>query len=334
MRDPAGAAALGASEERVHPALRGARGDDGGPDAGPGLARIVGEHDTRLWRIVKHYVDEARAAADHGEVRAVGVDEKACRRGHGYVTFFADLGKRGLPYAIVGRKWGVLGEFRADLEARRGSGDGIRELCMDMSAAGREGAPHRTEEASGAEAEPLPQRCTRRCWTKASTCVRSVRCTGFSAKTGRCESAGRSGAIRTIRSPRSCGVDRHLRRRRPGLFRASPRCGTEQFSMFVTLIGTNRWIPRVQRHLFHLAYERSKKMKNRIGTLLVLIAAGLMTSGASAVVAADGPKQKFCNSIGCPDETELECFKGKVGLQVGPVVIEGTVTCYEPLRQS
>ena len=24
------------------------------------LARIVGEHDTRLWRVVKHYVDEAR----------------------------------------------------------------------------------------------------------------------------------------------------------------------------------------------------------------------------------------------------------------------------------
>ena len=33
------------------------------------LARIIGEHDTRLWRIVKHYVDEARAATDHGDVR-------------------------------------------------------------------------------------------------------------------------------------------------------------------------------------------------------------------------------------------------------------------------
>ena len=104
------------------------------------LARIVGEHDTRLWRIVKHYVDEARAAADHGKVRSVGVDEKACRRGHSYVTLFADMEKRRLLYAAQGRKSEVLGEFRADLEAHGGSGDGIRELCMDMSAAYIKGA--------------------------------------------------------------------------------------------------------------------------------------------------------------------------------------------------
>ncbi len=68
------------------------------------VARIVGEHDTRLWRIAKHYVSEARAAADHSEVRAVGVDEKASRRGHSYVTFFADLDERRLLYATEGRK--------------------------------------------------------------------------------------------------------------------------------------------------------------------------------------------------------------------------------------
>ena len=73
------------------------------------VGRIVGEHDTRLWRIVKHHVDEARAAADHGGVEAVGVDEKACRRGHSYVTFFADLEKRRLLYATPGRKSGCWG---------------------------------------------------------------------------------------------------------------------------------------------------------------------------------------------------------------------------------
>ena len=62
-----------------------------------------------VWRIVKHHVDEARAAADHGGVQAVGVDEKACRRGHSYVIFFADLDKRRLLYATPGRKSGVLG---------------------------------------------------------------------------------------------------------------------------------------------------------------------------------------------------------------------------------
>ena len=71
---------------------------------------------------------------------AVGVDEKACRRGHSYVTLFADLEERRLLYATEGRKAGVLGEFRTDLEAHGGSGDGIGELCMDMSAAYMKGA--------------------------------------------------------------------------------------------------------------------------------------------------------------------------------------------------
>lgn len=68
------------------------------------------------------------------------MDEKACRRGHSYVTFCADLDKRRLPYGTPGRKWGVLGKFRADLEAHGGSGDAVRELCMDMSAAYMKGA--------------------------------------------------------------------------------------------------------------------------------------------------------------------------------------------------
>ena len=41
------------------------------------VARIVGEHDTRLWRIARHYVNETRAAVDHSGVRAVGDDEKS-----------------------------------------------------------------------------------------------------------------------------------------------------------------------------------------------------------------------------------------------------------------
>ena len=27
------------------------------------VARLVGEHDTRLWRVIHHYVDQARARA-------------------------------------------------------------------------------------------------------------------------------------------------------------------------------------------------------------------------------------------------------------------------------
>ena len=104
------------------------------------VARLVGEHDTRLWRVLKHYVGEARADADFSRVRSVGVDEKACRRGHDYVTFFADLDRARLLYATEGRKAEVLEEFRDDLEAHGGAGEQIEELCMDMSPAYLKGA--------------------------------------------------------------------------------------------------------------------------------------------------------------------------------------------------
>jgi transposase len=46
------------------------------------IAAIVGEHDTRIWRVLPHHVEEARREADFSEVRRVGMDETASRRGH------------------------------------------------------------------------------------------------------------------------------------------------------------------------------------------------------------------------------------------------------------
>ena len=39
------------------------------------VARIVGEYDTRLWRLLQVYVDEAYQEADCSSVRVVGCDE-------------------------------------------------------------------------------------------------------------------------------------------------------------------------------------------------------------------------------------------------------------------
>ena len=75
-----------------------------------------------------------------------------------------------------------------------------------------------------------------------------------------------------------------------------------------------------------------KKMKRRISLLFVLVAAGLGGSGASVAVDQDGPKQVFCDLLGCLDETDLECFKGLVTLTAGGLEIEGVVTCYDPAR--
>ena len=38
------------------------------------IAEQVGEHDTRLWRFIRHYVDEARLYEDYTGVEAIGID--------------------------------------------------------------------------------------------------------------------------------------------------------------------------------------------------------------------------------------------------------------------
>ena len=58
------------------------------------IARLVDEHDTKLWRVVHRYVDHARAKADFSSVTEIGMDETACKRGHNYITLFMDLTKR------------------------------------------------------------------------------------------------------------------------------------------------------------------------------------------------------------------------------------------------
>jgi len=39
------------------------------------VADLVGEHDTRIWRVLEHYVQEARSNEDFSEIQSVGVDE-------------------------------------------------------------------------------------------------------------------------------------------------------------------------------------------------------------------------------------------------------------------
>src|SRR5215213_10268778 len=55
------------------------------------MARIVGEHDTRLWRVIHHYVDQGLAERDDSAVRRVGMDETSSRRGHDYISLFVDV---------------------------------------------------------------------------------------------------------------------------------------------------------------------------------------------------------------------------------------------------
>ena len=99
------------------------------------VARMIGEHDTRLWRVVHHYVEAARARADYSRVTRVAFDETAARRGHDYVTLFVDLDHHRVLFATEGKDAATVAAFAEDLAAHQGSVEAITEVCIDMSQA-------------------------------------------------------------------------------------------------------------------------------------------------------------------------------------------------------
>ena len=99
------------------------------------VARLVGEHDTRIWRVLNHHAEEARAKLDFSQVQTICVDEKSYRRGHNYVTFFMDLDLRRLMFGTEGKDGNTLAAFVEDLKAHQGSAEQIRDVCCDMSPA-------------------------------------------------------------------------------------------------------------------------------------------------------------------------------------------------------
>jgi len=45
------------------------------------IAEMIDEHDTRIWRVLEHYVAEARSNEDFSKVSSVGVDETSRAKG-------------------------------------------------------------------------------------------------------------------------------------------------------------------------------------------------------------------------------------------------------------
>ena len=147
-------------------------------------ARLMGEHDTRMWRILHHWVEKARERADHSSVKRVAIDETAARRGHDYITLFVDIDRRCVLYVADGRDAGTVAQFADDLEAHNGDAARIKQVCIvryerrlhqgrhrqphrgrdhlrqvprrqARQRRPRQGAPRREQGAAGAQEEPL-----------------------------------------------------------------------------------------------------------------------------------------------------------------------------------
>ena len=99
------------------------------------VAEIVGQTDTRLWRMLFRQVDAAYTEADFSQVCCVGVDEMSVHKGHEYVSVFADLVARRVLFATEGKDRGTWLSFVEALEQHNGHRHAITQASMDMSQA-------------------------------------------------------------------------------------------------------------------------------------------------------------------------------------------------------
>ena len=99
------------------------------------VAAVVGERDMRLWRMTFKHVQGAHAQADFSNVCCVGVDELNIRKGHEYLSVFADLVAKRVLFATEGKDKEVWVKFVEALEAHNGHRHSITQASMDMSRA-------------------------------------------------------------------------------------------------------------------------------------------------------------------------------------------------------
>lgn len=99
------------------------------------IAKLVGEHDTRLWRILKHYVNKARAQENYSEVKQIGIDETSTKKGHKYISLFIDLDKKRLLYATPGKDKETITRFVEDFKEHQGNEKNIINVSCDLSPA-------------------------------------------------------------------------------------------------------------------------------------------------------------------------------------------------------
>lgn len=99
------------------------------------VAELVGETDTRLWRMIFRQVDAAYAEADFSSVCCLGVDEMCVRHGREYITVFADLLAKRVLFATEGTEAHTWVKFVEALEEHNGHRHAITQVSMDMSRA-------------------------------------------------------------------------------------------------------------------------------------------------------------------------------------------------------
>src|SRR6266704_1412633 len=93
---------------------------------------IMGETDQRLWRMLHAHVEAAHARVDWSEVVWVGADEMNRKKGHNYITVFADLANKRVLYGTEGKDASVWERFAQQFEAHNGHPKSVTQVAKSQ----------------------------------------------------------------------------------------------------------------------------------------------------------------------------------------------------------
>jgi transposase len=96
---------------------------------------ILGETDQRLWRMLFAHVEEAYRKMSLEDLVWVGADEMNRKKGHNYITVFADLREKRVVFATEGKDAAVWEEFALEIGRHDGHHKAITQVAIDMSRA-------------------------------------------------------------------------------------------------------------------------------------------------------------------------------------------------------
>ena len=99
------------------------------------IARLVGEQDKRIWRIIHHYVHKAREEEDFSNVNRICIDETSVARGHHYVTVVADIDDKKVLFVTPGKDATTVDAFVEDFQSHKGCPENVTTISCDMSPA-------------------------------------------------------------------------------------------------------------------------------------------------------------------------------------------------------
>lgn len=109
------------------------------------VAREMGEHDTRIWRVIDYHVEKALLDQDFSDVNGIGVDEYS-HKGHNHITVFVshpsvevdgdgcrhNKGKGRVLFCTEGKDKAAVQRFLERFKQRHGEPDKVEVCTSDM----------------------------------------------------------------------------------------------------------------------------------------------------------------------------------------------------------